>query len=211
MDDVAGYFRTVEDSLRQAIDTASLGIPVTEIAIFKTLAEVNAEALDAIRQDFIVNSAKGEGVLGIRWGASLDDPRTVVVILDWRKIEDHWAFWQRPEMPTVLACINRWFVPGPPVVHHYRFDPRGTVSKDYIRVSIWDRGEVVPVTDIINDVRGQQSSSEVKGAFAVDPGQTTWCCVMEGFGSVDEARIAPIAKKMESHLFKAEYVEASNA
>ncbi|KAI7182438.1 hypothetical protein KC363_g8772 [Hortaea werneckii] len=211
MDNVAEYFRTVENSLRQAIDTASLGIPVTEIAIFKTLAEVDAEALDAIRQDFVVNSAKGEGVLGIRWGASLDDSRTVVVVFDWRRIEDHWAFWQRSEMPTVLACINRWFVPGPPVVHHYRFDPPGMISKDYLRVSIWDRGEVVPVTDILNDVRGQQSSSEVKGAFAVDPGQTTWCCVMEGFGSGDEARTAPIAKKMESHLFKAEYVEASNA
>lgn len=207
---LAEQMKGYENALRQQI--TALGEPVTEIALFRLLADATPTALESIQRDFVDNSAAGDGVRCVAWGPSLDDPRVVILMWDWRRIEDHWAFWQTARFPPVMACIERWFEPGRPLVRHYRFDPPGMPRRPYVRVLLWDHGEAATAAEITRKVAGAGTgASERKAAFAVDPGELTWCTVLSGYEDEAQARADELeaAHVQEAHLVKLEFVVPS--
>ncbi|KAK2808994.1 hypothetical protein FQN50_004268 [Emmonsiellopsis sp. PD_5] len=204
--DMKGY----EQMLLQHTPPSSLDTPVTEIVIFKLAQDPTPQTRAAIEQDFIANSSKGEGVNRTAWGYSLDDPRTVVIMFDWRKIQDHWTFWQTPAFEPVIKCIETVFEPGRPLVRHYKFDPVGMVGEEYVQVMVWDEGqgqEERGKEEMEGKVKSKgQNWSSRKGGFAVDINEMTWYCTLLGYSSEAAAREDGIEAKGASHLVKLTYV-----
>jgi quinol monooxygenase YgiN len=197
-----------EDNLRRQV--TALNVPVTEVVIFKLLCDATEDALNSIRKDFVLNSATGDGLLRLSWGQSHDDPKAILMFLDWRRIQDHWRFWQQPEFETVFACITKWFEPGPPVVHHYVFDPPGMIDAEFVRVLIWDGGVASLPTDVIERVCEKDNDVEiVRAGFAVDPGAATRCCVLLGYHSEETARAHQFTRKEHTHLVIPEFINGS--
>lgn len=97
MDDMslAQAMKAHQSNLRRQI--TALDVPVTEVAIFKLISNATEETLDSIRKDFILNSATADKISRLSWGQSLDDPKAIIMFYDWRRIQDHWDFWQQPE------------------------------------------------------------------------------------------------------------------
>lgn len=183
------------------------GVPVTEIVLFKLIAEPTQEAFDSIKKDFVDNAITGQGIRRISWGPSLDDSKTFALMFDWDKIEDHWTYWQTPQFEPVMACINKWFEPGRPLVRHYQFEPPGMVTKEYTRVYVWDNGTNDGTDRILASVADENDKSVGhKAGFAVDPGEVTWCCVLKGYESEAKARESNVAAKHETHLLKLQFL-----
>lgn len=77
----------------------------------------------------------------VKTDASTDPaPTTFLIMFDWRRIQDHWDFWQTPNFSPVISCISRCFEPGRPLVRHFRFEPAGMPSDDVVKVMVWDQG-----------------------------------------------------------------------
>jgi len=187
---------------------SSLDIPVTEIVVFKLLDDLNEETRTLIEKDFVTPASKGEGVLRIAWGSSLDDRRTFVLMFDWRCIQDHWAFWQTPEFDSVMSCINQCFEPGRPLVRHYKFEPPGMVREEYVQLLVWDEGNEKSSGELLGILeREGKSWKSSKAGFAVDMGEMTWCAVTLGYESEEAARADKIGKKGETHLLKLNYTD----
>ena len=186
---------------------SALDIPVTEVVIFKLLNDRTDETTVSIERDFVANSIKAEGVKRISWGYSVDDPRTVILMFDWRKIQDHWAFWQTDYFPPVLGCIERLFEPGRPLVRHYEFDPVGMLDQEYVRVLVWDEqgGSLNSSADVMEGVGG--NSSIRKGGFAVDLDEMTWFCALLGYESEETASKDPVTFKGETHVVKLKFFQ----
>lgn len=194
-----------ENNLRQQV--TCLNTPVTEVVVFELKAEATPEALAAIRKDFVLNAAAHKEPMRIGWGRSLDDAKTVVMLFDWQKIEDHWAFWQQPEFEPVMASISQWFEPGTPNVHHYLFEPPGMVEASFVRVFVWDNQRKVPFEDLVACVSQTQGKLlRTRAGFAVDPNAETKCCVLLGFDDEKAARSPDVVPKQESHLLQPEYL-----
>ncbi|KPI43134.1 uncharacterized protein AB675_1788 [Cyphellophora attinorum] len=181
--------------------TPALNKPVTEIVIFRTKEEITEETRTALERDFVGPSSRGKGVRATAWGYALDDPRTFVIAFDWEKIQYHWDFWQTPEFATVMGAIDKWFVPGRPLVRHYDFNPPGLLKSKFVSISIWDEGEEKDVKEIKSKVNSEQQGWEARQAgFAADMGEMTWCAVVLGYGSEEAARADGIQPKGVTHL-----------
>ncbi|KAK2793978.1 hypothetical protein FQN52_000310 [Onygenales sp. PD_12] len=206
MPTTAAKMKGYEQMLLQHTPPSSLNIPVTEIVIFKLAHDRTPQTTAAIEQDFLANSAKGEGVNRTAWGYSLDDPRTVVIMFDWRKIQDHWAFWQTPAFEPVIKCIETVFEPGRPLVRHYKLDPVGMAGDEYVQVMVWDEDqgqEERGKEEMEGKVKSKgQNWSSRNGGFAVDMNETTWYCALLGYPSEAAAREDGIEAKGASHLVK---------
>jgi hypothetical protein len=124
----------VENMLRGHV--SEMGYPVTEIALFKLAKDSDSDTAAKIERDFVKFAAMGEGVRRVGWGYSLTAPDTFVIMFSWRKIEDHWAFWQTEAFTPVINCISMCFKPGRPLVRHYKFEPSGMLSEEYVRLFI---------------------------------------------------------------------------
>ncbi|PGH14606.1 hypothetical protein AJ79_02941 [Helicocarpus griseus UAMH5409] len=183
----------------------ALNIPVTEVVIFKLLENPTAETTE-VKQDFVANAGGGEGMRRTAWGYSLDDPRTVVMMFEWRKIQDHWAFWQTPAFEPVIKCIRTIFEPERPLVRHYKFDPPGMLEAEYIKVMVWDEGAEKSREEMEAKVKSDsQSCIGQRGGFAVDMNEMTWYCTLLGYPSEQAARSDGIEAQGEAHLVKFEY------
>lgn len=164
--------------------------PVTELAIFKLNEEQSDATIKYFEEQIIANTKGGKGVRRQAYGFSTSDPKTFVWMLDWDKIQDHWEFWQTPHFPPVMACIEKLFVPGRPLVRHYDFKPAGMLEDKIQRVFVWDEPDEVrkelgnkAAATIVE--KGKARSS--KDAYAVDMNETIWRSVILGYGSVEEA------------------------
>jgi len=176
--------------------------------LFKLLADPTQETLESIKRDFVDNSATAAGCPRLSWALSLDDPCTIIFTFDWDRIQYHWDFWQLPEFEPVMACINKWFEPGMPLVRHYLFDPPGMLDSQYVRVFVWEHSSEVDRDVLVQQVSNKENKSRhVRAGFAIDPGQPKWCCVLLGYDSEDEARATTFTAKMETHLVKPEFVD----
>jgi hypothetical protein len=205
---LAQAMKAHEDNLRRQV--TALNVPVTEVVIFRLLCDATEDALNSIRKDFVLNSATGDGLLRLGWGTSHDDPKAIIMLLGWRRIQDHWDFWQQPEFETVFACITKWFEPGPPIVHHYVFDPPGMIDTELVRVLVWDNGVASLPTDAIERVcEKDEDVGHVRAGFAVDPGAATQCCVLLGYHSEETARNHQFARKEHTHLVSPEFINGS--
>lgn len=205
---LAHAMKAHEENLRRQV--TALNVPVTEVVVFELLNDATEDSLDSIRKDFIQNSATATGLLRLSWGQSLDDPKAIVMIFDWRSIQDHWEFWQQPEFETVFGCIAKWFVPGPPLVHHYVFDTPGMINTDLVRVLIWDNGVTNLPADVIGRVcKKDRDVEHVRAGFAVDTGGATRCCVLLGYNSEETARIHEFTRQEHTHLVKPEFIDCS--
>jgi quinol monooxygenase YgiN len=155
---LAQAMKAHEDHLRSQV--TALDVPVTEVVIFKLLIDATDEALNAIRKDFLHNAAAANGLIRLSWSQSLDDPKSIVMFFDWRRIQDHWEFWQQPEFEAIFASITKWFEPGAPIVHHYAFDTPGMIDTECVRVLIWNNGVTSLPADLIEQVCGKDERSE---------------------------------------------------
>jgi quinol monooxygenase YgiN len=205
---LAQAMKAHEDNLRSQV--TALDVPVTEVVIFKLLTDATEEALNAIRKDFLHNAATANGLIRLSWDQSLDDPKSIVMFFDWRRIQDHWDFWQQPEFEAVFACITKWFEPGAPIVHHYAFDTPGMIDTECVRVLIWDNDVASLPADLIEQVCGKDDRSEqVRAGSAVDPEEATRCCVLLGYHSEETAKAHRFTRKEHTHLVKPEFINCS--
>lgn len=187
-------------------NTKVLDEPVTEIVIFKLKQPHTDQTAQQFETQILANAARGKGVRRTSWGYALDDACTLVWQLDWARIQDHWDFWQTPDFGPVMAGISELFVPGRPLVRHYRFDPAGMLREPVQLVSVWDQGALgKKEQDVLAELGYSQQQGRVrsaKGAYAVDMQEETWYCAMFGFASEDEARASGITQHGESHIVK---------
>ncbi|EAU29278.1 predicted protein [Aspergillus terreus NIH2624] len=187
--------------------TSALDVPVTEVVIFKLRGDRSEATLNQIKTDFLMNAARGKGVNRTAWGCSLDDPSTVIVMFDWQRIQDHWAFWGTDLFPPVMQCISTVFEEGRPLVRHYKFDPPGMLDTRYVRVLVWDEGVERRPEEMVSAVSNQnQTWIQRKGAFAVDMNEMTWYCELQGFSSEADARASRTVPRGETHLIELELV-----
>lgn len=201
----ADEMRAYEQVLLQ--HTSALDVPVTEVVIFKLREDRSEATLKRIKTEFLMNAARGKGVNRTAWGCSMDDPSTVVVMFDWQKIQDHWAFWQTDLFPPVIQCISSVFEEGRPLVRHYKFDPPGMLDTRYVRVLVWDEGVERQPEEMVSAVTNRnQSWIQRKGAFAVDMNEMTWYCELQGFSTETDARASGTEPKKETHLIELEVV-----
>ncbi|KAH8901733.1 hypothetical protein GQ53DRAFT_631399 [Thozetella sp. PMI_491] len=195
--------------------SSALDKPVTEIAIFK-LKEMHTDATTAeFEKNIIANTFKGTGIKRMAWGYSLSDPKTLVWMLDWVKIQDHWDFWQTPEFGPVISTITNLFIEGRPLVRHYDFRPPGMLDQEFLHIRVWDEGEsnktdeeiraTLAATD--NDFGGYKAE---KGAYAVDMGEMNWYCTLTGYEDEDMARAAKLTPRGETHLLQLKYYNDLN-
>lgn len=197
----AAQMKQYEEVLRT--HTSALDKPVTEIAVFELKERLTDETKIALERDFAGLSARGKGVNSTAWGYSLDDSRTFIIIFDWEKIQYHWDFWQGPDFPTVMATIDKYFVPGRPLVRHYEFKPPGILKSEFVSISIWDEGEQKDVKEIEGRVECKTQTWEARqAAFAVDMAEMTWCAVILGYNSEEAARADGIKPQGVTHLLQ---------
>lgn len=185
--------------------------PVTEIAIFKLLEPQSDSTLAYFEKEIIANTRPGTGIKRQAWGFSSTDPRTLVWMLDWEKIQDHWDFWQTPAFPPVIACIDKLFEAGRPLVRHYEFKPAEMLPHVLQRVFVWnDDG----AEDSARVDYGQGRAGAKKDAFAVDMEETTWRCVVMGYDSAADADADSAGsverESVESHLLQLKFAEREN-
>lgn len=200
----AEEMKAYTESLRH--HTPSLDIPLTEIVVFKLIEHPTEETTALIERDFVGAATGGEGIRRIGWGYSLDDPRTFIIMFDWRKIQDHWDFWQTPAFGPVIACITKCFEPGRPLVRHYKFDPPGMLKEEFVQVLVWDEGAERSADEIARKVESKSNSwVSRKAGFAMDLGEMTWCSVLLGYRTEAAARADEIGQKGETHLAKLKY------
>lgn len=198
--------------------TSAQDKPVAEICVFKLLPEYaadHASALAEFESQMIASTAPGKehsvGIRRLSWGFSLDDPATLVWMLDWAKIQDHWAFWQSPAFPAVMGCITRLFAPGRPLVRHYDFGEQGMLDAKYqfARILVRDDETEKGSGDVVRpDAEGAE---QTRVAYAVDVDEMTWWCSLLGYANEQEARAAKVdrSKWVESHILKLKYLENS--
>ncbi|KXJ91616.1 hypothetical protein Micbo1qcDRAFT_233064 [Microdochium bolleyi] len=181
--------------------TTVLDEPVTEIVIFKLKQPHTQETTHDFETRILLNSAAGKGVLRTSWGYSLDDPSTLIWQIDWERIQDHWDFWQSERFTPVMQGISDLFVPGRPLVRHFRFAPVGMLHDDFQLISVWDHGQPgASEADVLAELG--HSSGSAKGAYAVDMQEETWYCAAVGFATEEEARASKVTGRGESHLVK---------
>ncbi|KAI0024060.1 hypothetical protein F4780DRAFT_776287 [Xylariomycetidae sp. FL0641] len=194
--------------------------PVTEIAIFKlrpAYAGDHAAARAVFASQVLAHTAPGRpharGIRRVAWGFSAADPGVLVWLLDWDRIQDHWAVWQTPAFPPVLAAIAELFVPGPPLVRHYDFGAPGMLpaAGRWARVLVWDDadGEAKEPEEARARVLRSQTYRERRQAYAVDLDQETWYCLLLGYESEADARAEMVSPSFEGedHVVELEYFE----
>lgn len=179
--------------------------PVTEIAIFKLLAPQSSATLTYFEQEVVANTHGGAGIKRQAYGFSRTDPKTFVWMLDWDKIQDHWDFWQTPGFPPVMACIEKLFDAGRPLVRHYEFKPEEMLSQRVQRVIVWNNegGQLD-----VHAAQGNGRAVAKKDAFAVDVQETTWRCILLGYESEHDAAKEEVVETdgVESHLVELKFV-----
>lgn len=191
---------------------SAMGYPVTEIAVFKLVKERTEELTSVIERDFVKPSAAGEGVRRVGWGFSQNAPDTFVIMFDWRKIEDHWAFWQTEAFNPVINCISTCFQRGRPLVRHYKFDPPAMLSEEYVRLFVWDEGSEKSPQEIMDKVAvGAKNYRSSHAGFAVDMGEMTWCSVLLGYPNEEAAESDEITPQFATHLLKLQYIDGPDA
>ena len=180
--------------------------PVTEIAVFKLNEPQSPELLEYFEKEIIANTTPDEGINKQAWGFSLSDPKTHVWMLDYDKIQDHWAFWQTPAFTPVIAAITKLFEAGRPLVRHYDFQPAGLLDEPFQRVVVWN-DEAKVGQKAADLVKGKSVAKNAKEAYAVDMDETTWRCAVFGYSSQEDADkdeiVAP--EGAESHLVKLKF------
>jgi hypothetical protein len=178
---------------------------VTEVAVFKLKNEQSPEILRDFENRIVASSSRGKGIKRMAWGFSRTDPRTMVWMLDWEKIQDHWDFWQTPAFGSVIQGITDLFVEGRPLVRHYEFSPPGMLNQEYQRIIIWDQEnrDTAPEEILKHNAEAQSSTSKAsKGAYAVDMNENTWWCTTFGYNSEAEANQDGVPDKGEAGIFK---------
>lgn len=176
--------------------TSAQNKPVTELCIFKLRPRYTNDhptALSIFASQILANTAPGNGkpnAPGIRktaYGFSVDDPGTFVWMLDWDKIQDHWAFWQTEAFPPVIGAITELFVEGRPLVRHYDFGEEGMLDGGIgvARVLVWDDGE--GKARALGNASAPRAK-QVREAYAVDLGEMNWWCSLLGYESEEKCR-----------------------
>ncbi|KIX10717.1 uncharacterized protein Z518_01801 [Rhinocladiella mackenziei CBS 650.93] len=205
----AADMKQLENMLRGHV--SAMGYPVTEIVLFKLAKERDSETTAMIERDFVKPSSMGEGVRRVGWGYSLTAPDTFVIMFSWRKIEDHWAFWQTEAFNPVINCIATCFERGRPLVRHYKVVPPGMLSEEYVRLFVWDEGADRSADDIKDKVASKaRNYKSSKAGFAVDMGETTWCSVLLGYDSEESAKSDEVTPQLETHLLKLQYIDGAD-
>lgn len=206
-------------TLRLQGHTSAQSKPVTEICIFKLRDHFVSDHASAATQfeTQIIDNTRPGGVhsLGIRkcaWGFSVDDPSTLVWMLDWDMIQSHWAFWQSPGFPPVMEAISNLFVPGRPLVRHFDFGEEGMLGSEceFARVLVWDDGPKGKSEFRARTVIGASSKcKDAREAYAVDLDEMTWWCSLFGYSGVADARADSVNEVPEagSHVVKLKYQE----
>ncbi|KAI1339108.1 hypothetical protein F5Y15DRAFT_94116 [Xylariaceae sp. FL0016] len=191
-DEMAAYTQ------RLLAHTSAHNKPVTEIAIFKlnpAYATDHAAATAEFESQILSQTAPGKpyakGILRTSWGFSMHDPTTLVWMLDWEKIQDHWEFWQTPGFGPVISAITKLFVPGRPLVRHYDFGEQGMLGTPWVRVFVWDeKKEGVKPEEACGRVLGpgvSKSETIKRQAYAVDVDEMTWYCLLLGYEDENDA------------------------
>ncbi|KAH7377428.1 hypothetical protein BKA64DRAFT_609496, partial [Cadophora sp. MPI-SDFR-AT-0126] len=186
--------------------TKNQGVPVTEVVVFKLKEPFTTEIGQQFETQVFNNAKKGKGITRSAWGNSLDDPSTLVWLMDWEKIEDHWEFWQTKEFLPVMTGINALFVEGRPLVRHYKFEPRGLLTSEFVRVVVWDEKDKTAPDEVLKDKDFGSGHSELKGAFAIDMQEETWFCTLLGYKSLEEAKQSVKIAATENHLVQLKHV-----
>lgn len=195
--------------------TSAQNKPVTEIAVFKLLPQYaadHASALAEFESQIIANTEPGKkhsvGIRKMAWGFSLDDPDTLVWMIDWAKIQDHWAFWQTAAFPPVMGCITKLFTQGRPLVRHYDFGEQGMLDAKYEFARVMVRDDATETDSGGTAMPDAKEAAQTRGAYAVDVDEMTWWCSLLGYGNEQEARAADIdnSKWVESHIVKLKYL-----
>lgn len=186
--------------------------PLTEVAIFKLKEPQSPDTLEYFESQIIHNTARGKGIKRQCWGFSLSDTQTLIWMLDWDKIQHHWDFWQTSAFESVIACIEKIFVPGPPLVRHYEFKPAEMLDHHVQRILVWkeekgDQKEIME-TDMM---KGENKAKSRKEAYAVDMQETNWRCTVLGYDSKEEAEIDEIVapEGCETHVVELKFAEGS--
>jgi hypothetical protein len=195
--------------------TSALDKCVTEITIFKLKDPRSNATTTEFEEQILANTVKGKGIKRMAWGYSLDDPKTLVWMLDWAKIQDHWDFWQTPEFGPVMRSISNLFVEGRPLVRHYDFQPPGMLDQEILHVIVWDEGAPGKAEDDLRATVAPASDHGViakasKSAYAVDMDETTWCCTLLGFEDEAAARAAKVTPRGEAHVCRMKYLGPFN-
>lgn len=186
--------------------TISLNIPVTEIAILKLIPTANDETKAILKRDFIDATTHGEGIRRFSWGYSLDDPLTLILMYDWRMIQDHWAFWQTPAFERVSYAISTCLQPGRPLVRHYKFEPPEMLPHQFVQLLAWNEGEEKSAEETIGKVESKGKNwLDSRVGYAVDMNEMTWCSVLLGYNSEADARADQMKPRGETHLIKLEH------
>ncbi|CAH0039578.1 unnamed protein product [Clonostachys solani] len=170
---------------------SSKGRPVTEIAVFKLqdlYVENHAAAMSEFESQVISNTTPGsayaQGIRKLAWGFSADSPDTLVWILDWERIEDHWDFWLRPGFPPLMEALSKLFQAGRPLVRHYDFGGDGML-----------------------DGKFQAARVMAREGYAVDVNEDTWWCTLLGYETEAQARADTglSVSAVESHILQLRY------
>ncbi|USP79332.1 hypothetical protein yc1106_06606 [Curvularia clavata] len=183
---------------------------LTEVAIFKLKEVQSAATLEYFESQIIQNTAAGKGIIRQSYGFSLSDPHTLIWMLDWEKIQDHWDFWQTPAFAPVIACIDKIFVSGRPLVRHYDFQPPGMLKQRIQKVFVWnDESEASKAETLLGK---NTNASAKKDAYAVDMQETSWRCVVFGYENEEASSKENIVdwEGLEAHLVKLEFIEKPN-
>ncbi|OAL42909.1 hypothetical protein IQ07DRAFT_637398 [Pyrenochaeta sp. DS3sAY3a] len=181
--------------------------PVTEIAIFKLKDAQSAATLEYFETQIIQNTTPGKGIIRQSYGFSLSDPHTLIWMLDWEKIQDHWDFWQTPAFKPVIACIDKIFVSGRPLVRHYEFKPPGMVQQHVQKVFVWN--DTTGADKAVDFVHKTGHESAKKDAYAVDMEETTWRCIVLGYENEEIAFKDDNVEweGLEAHCVRMKFVE----
>lgn len=214
--DMAGYAA----HLKANTPASSMGIPVSEIAIFKLrapFAQNHVAASEEFESQIVANTAPGKphakGIRKVAWGFSADEPATFIWALDWDKIEDHWKFWLAPGFPPVMDSIVKLFEPGRPLVRHYDFGGRGMLDRrfDVIRVMVWDDCADGNSQEKTQGLMGTGTkAAETRGGYAVDLDEATWWCSLLGYETEADGRSDNMVKSgegVESHIVHFKYAD----
>ncbi|XP_014550141.1 hypothetical protein COCVIDRAFT_21322 [Bipolaris victoriae FI3] len=181
--------------------------PVTEVAIFKLKEAQSAATLEYFERQIIQNTAPGTGIIRQSYGFSLSDPYTLIWMLDWEKIQDHWDFWQTPAFAPVIVCIDKIFVSGRPLVRHYEFQPSGMLRHSVQKVFVWNDELEAPKAESL--VGTKSNASDRKVAYAVDMQETSWRCAVFGYENKETAHKDEFVEweGLEAHLVELAFVE----
>lgn len=128
-------------------------------------------------------------------------------MLDWEKIQDHWDFWQTPAFAPVIACIDKIFVPGRPLVRHYEFKPQGMLRQNVQKVFVWNDESRAEKVETLMRTKSHESAR--KDAYAVDMHEASWRCVIYGYDDEDAASKDETVEweGLEAHVVKLTFVE----